>query len=297
MHFKLSELQDIVGFREMSKQNADFVMFLGDLVYVDYPRYFGDDLETYRAHYRRVFQHSDSRALFSSTPSFFVYDDHEIMNDWDKTDQHPFATALQAFNEYAGFGNPELLDKTVNGGIHYHFDYGTVATFFVMDTRRYRSSQNQTMLGPQQLKEFKRWLHEKKDFKFKFMVSSVPFTFNFKVNGKDTWRDYRKERTEILSFIKENDIKNVIGLSGDRHEVAITKLDGHILEFSTSPVLQFYSPIDTYEEEDADEKVFTWRVGHVKWASIEIDSDQNGHYLKYSLFVNDISSEFLLSFY
>lgn len=286
-------IREIKGFRQMAKKHPDFVLFLGDLVYVDYPMYFGDDLESYRSHYRRVFQNPDSQTLFSSTPSFFIYDDHEIFNDWNKFDQHPFVTALQAFNEWAGFGNPTTFDPRKNGGVYFTYDFGTAASFFVMDTRRYRDSEHGKMLGDVQMAAFKRWLLESQAA-FKIIVSSVPFTINFSVNGKDTWQAFQEERDSILQFIKENNIKNVVVLSGDRHEVAVTKFPGDVIEFSTSPVLQFYSPIETYKETGEDKKVFTWRYGNIKWAAVEVDRDAQGAFLKYSLYVNDVSGKTML---
>lgn len=54
--------------------------------------------------------------------------------------------------------------------------------------------------------------------------------------------------------------------------------------------------MDTYEETDNDEKIFTWRTGNVKWASIDIiqDAANNDYTLKYSLFVNDIQGKCFL---
>jgi alkaline phosphatase D len=57
----------------------------------------------------------------------------------------------------------------------------------------------------------------------------------------DTWAGYQAERRAILDLLYY--IPNVIIISGDRHEFAAIEHFGGILEFSTSPLNQFYFPL------------------------------------------------------
>lgn len=74
---------------------------------------------------------------------------------------------------------------------------------------------NRTMLGPTQKAMFKSALMNSKA-KFKFVISSVNIqqTYAFPY---DNWEGYSAERSEILKFIRDNSIKNVIFMSTDSH--------------------------------------------------------------------------------
>ena len=52
-----------------------------------------------------------------------------------------------------------------------------------------------------------------------FWVSSVPYTAP-ETSGKDHWGGFTTERTRIANFIKNNDIDNLMIISGDAHSVA-----------------------------------------------------------------------------
>ncbi|KAJ3150113.1 hypothetical protein HDU86_006737 [Geranomyces michiganensis] len=273
------------GFKEMGKQDLSFVMFLGDLIYADAPYLYGTDVDSYRWHYRYLYSHADFRDTFRKLPFLTIYDDHEILNDWESDHAAPYPAAFKAFNEYAGLTNPQ---RDANTTAIFEYEFGDTA-FFVMDTRGYRSWERGTMLGDVQMARLKAWLLQVKDtHTVKFLVSSVPFTQNWQWERRDTWAGYLKERQEILDFISTNNIHNVLAISGDRHEVAITKLPGNVIEFSTSPLQAFYSPIETYYETAEDHKIFSWRPGNIKWAMFTIDTARKGNpTATYALFVND----------
>ena len=78
----------------------------------------------------------------------------------------------------------------------------------MMDTRSYRESAldtpadavNKTMLGEEQLADLLSFLGKPPavGVKWKFAISSIPFTKNWRVNGLDTWAGYLHERQIIL---------------------------------------------------------------------------------------------------
>lgn len=72
-----------------------------------------------------------------------------------------------------------------------------------------------TMLGKTQKEMFKSALLASKA-KFKFVISSVNMQ-NTYAEPYDNWEGYAAERSEILKFIRDNSIKNVIFLSTDSH--------------------------------------------------------------------------------
>lgn len=148
----------------------------------------------------------------------------------------------------------------------------------MMDTRRFRSlerqhsptSPNKTMLGTVQLSSLMAFLRrpEPRGVKWKFVISSVPFTRNWRINSADTWASYLNERRSILEAIWDVGLRGegigVIVLSGDRHEFAATAFpppkggkwpqSSTVHEFSTSPLSMFYLPFRSYWETDGEEE-------------------------------------------
>lgn len=132
------------------------------------------------------------------------------------------------------------------------------------------------MLGHEQLEDFIAFLArpEPRGVKWKIVASSVPFTKNWRVNGKDTWAGYLRERQIILEAMWDVGLRGGVGvvvLSGDRHEFAATAfppplggrwpVSATVNEFSTSPLSQFYLPLPTYEQTD-DEDIMVKYVAH-----------------------------------
>jgi phosphodiesterase/alkaline phosphatase D-like protein len=74
---------------------------------------------------------------------------------------------------------------------------------------------HRTMLGATQKEEFKKALINS-DAKFKFIVSpdAIQQTYG---NPYDEWEGYGAERSEILNFIRDNKINNVIFITTDKH--------------------------------------------------------------------------------
>jgi hypothetical protein len=78
------------------------------------------------------------------------------------------------------------------------------------------------MLGTVQKERFKSALLESKA-RFKLIVNEVEISQSY-VFPYDRWEGYAAERAEILNFIRENGIKNVVFLTTDGHENVIRKV-------------------------------------------------------------------------
>lgn len=74
---------------------------------------------------------------------------------------------------------------------------------------------SRTMLGASQKRLFKELLLRSTGT-FKFVLSEVTIQQTF-LNPYDRWKGYGAERAEILNFICDNNIKNVVFLSADGH--------------------------------------------------------------------------------
>ncbi|KAK3359747.1 PhoD-like phosphatase-domain-containing protein [Lasiosphaeria hispida] len=308
----------IPGMRYLAKVlpslNAQFMLFLGDFIYVDVPRWWGKDVEDYRQKYRQVYASPDWQAVGQNLSWIHVIDDHEIANDWSANSTGIYATAVDPYQHYHVAANPPLAMKANantarDGATYFEFTQGP-ASFFLLDTRSYRSSNSRpatdmgkTMLGPEQLEDLLAYLSrpEPKGVNWKIIASSVPFTKNWHVNTQDTWGGFLVERRKVLSAMWGAASRGVgvVVLSGDRHEFAATKfpppLDSRwpetaaVWEFSASPLSQFYSPVPTYWQTDnEDVKIKYINEGNSKFGAITIENLEQGDQssLKYRLFID-----------
>jgi alkaline phosphatase D len=181
---------------------ADMMFFLGDFIYIDLPKRFGYDAEDYQRAYRQVYASPNWSEGLKSMARIHAYDDHEITNNWSGNETGIFKQAIRPFGAYLHHGNPDPVKK---GAMYYAFSRGDVS-FFVMDTRRYRSpemmpdGEHKTMLGAEQLAVFKNWLRTTPGWKV--VLSSVPFTRNFRAaDEEDYWAGYLYEREELLKIM------------------------------------------------------------------------------------------------
>ncbi len=272
----LSHPLSIPGLRDLAKWipelHAQFMLFLGDFIYIDVPKRFGTDIESYRREYRQVYASPDWPSVSHNLSWIHVLDDHEIANDWDGNTTGVYQAAADPWELYHTSVNPPEVRR---GASYFSFTQGP-ASFFLMDTRRYRSpefeappeSYEKTMLGRAQLADFFSWLRrpEPAGVKWKIIASSIPFTKNWRFGDQDTWAGYLVEREMILKAMWDVGLRGGVGviiLSGDRHEFAATAfpppsggkwpLSATVHEFSTSPLSQFYLPIRTYEQRDTDD--------------------------------------------
>ena len=290
------------------------MLFLGDFIYVDVPLRHGSDIQNYRHEYRQVYSSPDWPDASNTLPWLHVIDDHEIANDWDKGFKDPYPAAIDPWNLYHASVNPPPVRPNAS---YFEFTQGP-ASFFMMDTRRHRSpeyaepvdSPNKTMLGPEQLSSLLAFLQraEPTGVKWKFVISSIPFTRNWRINAVDTWAGYLHERRIVLEAMWDVGLRgdgiDVVVLSGDRHEFAATAfpppkdgkwpLSSTVHEFSTSPLSMFYLPFRSYweaqGEEDEEQDVCIKYIpdGNSKFGAIELENVKGGDQglLRFRLFVD-----------
>eukprot|EP00029_Vermamoeba_vermiformis_P000129 TRINITY_DN10147_c0_g1_i1.p1 TRINITY_DN10147_c0_g1~~TRINITY_DN10147_c0_g1_i1.p1 ORF type:complete len:312 (-),score=25.10 TRINITY_DN10147_c0_g1_i1:380-1315(-) len=162
--------QPLNGIKQIISQGAiDFNLFLGDFIYHEHPFPLHNDVDFFRYQYRTVYNRPEIAQLFGSNPSYFMFDDHELRNNWDQGIAAPYPDAIQAWQDYAGSLNP--LNFNTSGQIHtthyFTFDMGS-ASFFVSDTRTFRAPNSmndgpeKVMLGDAQLQDLFSWLVAKK---------------------------------------------------------------------------------------------------------------------------------------
>ncbi|KAL8958783.1 MAG: hypothetical protein Q9183_005769 [Haloplaca sp. 2 TL-2023] len=285
---------------------ASFMLFLGDFIYIDVPRRLGSDPETYRREYRQVYSSPDWPAVSHNLPWIHVMDDHEIANDWDGNITDPYPAAADPWHIYHTSVNPPPV---IPNASYFQFTHGPAA-FFLMDTRRYRTpslplnpdSADKSMLGQAQLSSLLKFLSRREPggVKWKFVISSIPFTRNWRFGSTDTWANYLHERQIILEAMwSVPPGTGVVVLSGDRHEFAATAfpppegsrwpVSATVHEFSTSPLSMFYLPFRTYEEREGEGEVCVKYVpdGNSKFGAVEVmDAKGEQGVMRFRLFVD-----------
>jgi len=93
---------ELSGFSRVLSLSPSFLLFLGDLIYADVPLSgigFGAQEDQYRAHYRRTFGDEHLKKMGRVIPTFFQYDDHEILNDVIDIEHPSFETAIRSWKE------------------------------------------------------------------------------------------------------------------------------------------------------------------------------------------------------
>ncbi len=173
------------------------------------------------------------------------------------TDNVPFVNetqaykdALQAFQEYHPqesrfYDTPS--DPRTNGKpqLYRNQTFGGDASVFMLDSRSFRDAQlpaanlanpteflvnafdpTRTLLGRPQVELLKEDLlaAEVNGITWKFIVIPEPIQNFGVVNAEDRFEGYAAERTEILKFIQENDIDNVVFMAGDFHGTIVNNL-------------------------------------------------------------------------
>ncbi|MGB1204248.1 MAG: alkaline phosphatase D family protein [Chitinophagales bacterium] len=221
-------------FKKMQKTNADFNVWIGDNSYLR-----NDDFDNPNNMMRRHIHtrlHKPVNKLIKTRPNYATWDDHDYgPNNADKNYAQKDVT-LDLFQQF--WGNAFYGTKDTKG-VFSNFTYQD-AEIFLLDNRYHKSAlsdKNGSTLGIEQLEWFKKSLLESKAT-FKIVMSGVQFLSEH--GGGEGFKQFPKERQEILDFIAENDIKGIIWVSGDRHVselYCLKRPDTYDLyEVTTSPI-------------------------------------------------------------
>lgn len=239
------------AYESLAGKTLDFVLHLGDYIYEYGPGTYGDStlnrkhvpakeiltLEDYRQRYAQYRMDPDLQLAHQKHPFITIWDDHEISNDAYKTgaqnhqeDEGDYMTraaiAKQVYHEWMP------TDLTADDNLYRQFSIGSLADVIMLDGRlagrskqiksdsRYKSDQS--MLGAEQLDWFKSKLSTS-DAKWKIIGNQVIFSplnlsriSNRQIN-KDAWDGYAAERDHLISYFNNQEISNVVILTGDTH--------------------------------------------------------------------------------
>ena len=217
----------------IAARQPDFTLLIGDQIYADEPSRADWSVPGYARRYRENWGEALLAPFLTRVPTFMIWDDHDIEDNWNDGTALPYPYARGAFDLYQASHNPA---PRLAGEASFAFQAGDAA-FYLLDVRTHRSHQNdpdtasKTMLGAPYKADLKAWLLTT-PARFKFLVSPVMWS-NHGTTGNDSWFGYQTERQEILDFIRANHICGVVLLSGDQHWSGVMRLD-------QAPPYQFY---------------------------------------------------------
>ncbi len=197
-------------------------LIIGDMHYGDIP---DDDQERFREVLDLTLTRPAQSSLYRSVPIAYVWDDHDYgFNDGDSNSAGR-AAAMSVYRSYV----PSYPLAGPQSSIHQSFTIGRVRV--IMTDARSERIPGETMLGDQQ----KAWLLDEletssQDHALVIWVNPVPWIAE---SGEDTWAGYGQERAEIAEFIADNNIENLLMVSGDAHMAAFD--DGTNTNYSSQP--------------------------------------------------------------
>lgn len=197
----------------------------------------------------------------ASTAVFASIDDHEVVNDFTGgsavgsgfyNDTQRYQDGLQAFREYM-----PIADTNYSGTGDTRFDgkpnlyraqqFGSDALMILTDARSFRdaellpwngtpvdaarfltesATQDRTLLGQTQLNQVKNDLRQAQQdgVTWKFLHIAEPTQNLGLAAAGDRYEGYARERTELLSFINNEGIDNVVFVTADIHGTLVNNL-------------------------------------------------------------------------
>jgi alkaline phosphatase D len=285
----------MLTYATIAKHTPDFFIHSGDTIYADGPmtdevevkgqakwvnkvlipekRKVAESLDEYRAQWKYNMMDKHVRALNAICPTFFQWDDHEVVNNWsgskdlkgddryaEKSVNLLTARAARAFHEMT----PIRYTPAEPGRVYRKIAYGPTLDVFFVDLRSYRGANGPSMeealtpegriFGEAQIAWLKAELVASKAT-WKVIASDMPIGIivwdNFKEksgaeavsNGESGPAKGRElEIADLLAFIKEKGINNTVWFTADVHYTAAHYYDPSKAKFQNfNPFWEFVS--------------------------------------------------------
>jgi alkaline phosphatase D len=266
------------AYRHMAREDVDLVFHLGDYIYESAERaptatrprsHHGPELTTlehYRNRYAQYRTDADLQAGHAAFPWIATWDDHEVANNYagqisDANDPTEVFLARRAAAYRAYYEHMPLRPGSMPDGpslrLYRNFVYGNLASFFVLDTRQYRTDQpcgdrlsppcdatvdpKATLLGRDQAS----WLFDGLDdsrAQWNVIPQQVMLANLDRRAGEerwynpDHWAGYEAERARLMEFLAQRRPANPVVLTGDIHSNWVNDLKANYLD-ERAPVI------------------------------------------------------------
>lgn len=194
-------------------------------------------LDDYRLRYSHYRLDNDLQDIHQQYPFICIWDDHESANDaWtDGAENHTDGTEgdwqLRKSNSKIAYFEWLPIREKTDSSIYRKFEYGDLVNLFMLDTRiEGRDEQvgassgavndpNRSLLGQTQFD----WLKDEllnSNSRWNILGQQVMMApleaFGVPVNA-DQWDGYNAERNALYNHIMNNNIENIVVLTGDIH--------------------------------------------------------------------------------
>lgn len=231
-----------------------FLVLGGDQVYTDASAGLYDPTDTYdrfTAAYHKWLHQPPVKSVLRRLPTFTMLDDHELLNDWDQSerflgDAQLYASGKRAYLNFQRNLHQTPPDKNLADiPLWYTFEQQGF-DFFMLDSRSERQGRTVStrrslkttaddvatveeaqLISKQQMDDLKAWLQKAPiDGRPRFILSPsmllprrLHSTQGCQASSihSDAWDGYPSTLHELLSFIANHNIENLVFLSGDEH--------------------------------------------------------------------------------
>ena len=276
----------------MARHEPDFFLHSGDTIYADGPmqdevelkdgakwtnkvlidekRKVAETLDEYRGQWKYNMMDEHVRAMNAICPTFFQWDDHEVVNNWsdskdlsgddrytEKSVHLLAARAGRAFHEMT----PISYTPAEPGRVYRKIAYGPLVDVFFLDMRSYRAANSgntqetqsdaTVFMGQEQIAWLKRELANSKatwkiiaaDMPIGLVVRDGDSKFEAIANADDSAAKGREfEIADLLRYIKNAGVTNTVWLTADVHYTAAHYYDPNKAQFQDfDPFWEFVS--------------------------------------------------------
>ncbi len=270
------------AYSTMRGNRPDFFVHCGDHIYADCPipaqrrlpdgrvwtnivteekSKVAETLAEFRGNYKYNLLDRNLRAFNAQVPTFALWDDHEVTNDWvpggpvrgDGYRERSILTLAarggRAFREFM----PIRESPVEAGRVYRKIGYGPLLDLFMLDMRSYRGGNvrelstyapDAHLLGPVQLAWLKRELMNSRAT-WKVIAADLPIgviSHDAIGQGDGPPRGREVEIADLLAFIKHAGIRNTVWLTADMHYTAANYYDPNRAVFQDfEPFWEFIS--------------------------------------------------------
>jgi alkaline phosphatase D len=276
-------------FLRMAEKPTDFMLWLGDNVYLREADYSSESGIKYRYAHTRA--DKNLQPLLGSRNHYAIWDDHDFGDNNSGKGFGLKETSRKCFTDY--WGNKQYGEN--DEGVYSAFSYAD-ADFILLDNRWWRDESdldetlhpNKTQLGLKQIE----WLfyqlsHSRSTFKF-ICVGGQFLNDN---TDKESFNQYKAERKKVLDYIVQNKISGVIFLTGDRHHTELLSynksendLGYALLELTSSAISSRPGNIKETNEANNPMRISGTLVAENNYCVLKIGGERKNRFVQFSCF-------------
>lgn len=279
-------------------------------------------LADYRTRYAQYKTDPQLQKSHAAHPWLITWDDHEFKDNYanlfiDPPGQPIEDVIARRTAAYQAFWEHQPLPRSMKPvgkdlPLYRRSRWGDLATFHVLDTRQYRDDQivqctqagrdplsgycltqldpNRTILGAEQREWLFDGLASGPSNGWNILANQVGFAPQDDIPATnrrrffvDPWDGYPIDRQHVLDFIEQNEIRNLVVITGDKHQHSVRNVPPDYVRFEADPVAtEFVGSSISSEGDviDSSEKAVNDSNPHIKFENfrrgfVRVDLDRD----------------------